>query len=464
MKIMSAPKELLALISKKAPSNSSAKQLRNEPNTAKRLFIEYLKNTSPAIEGEAGDSTTYKVACNGHEYGLSQDTVYELMLNYFNPRCQPEWAPEELATKVENAFKYAQNEAGTRSPLNLFSNLGNQTESQSTSITTVNASDLINMSFPEHRWAIQGILPEGLTILAGPPKIGKSWLALGLSIAVSTGKLALGNYETAGGGVLYLALEDSLRRLQERIKRITGGDLNGVSKKLSFICSFPRYDEGGREEIENCINGIDSCRLVIVDTLGRFNPAPNGRMNAYDNDYRVLADMQSLALSKGIALVFITHLRKQTSEDPLAQVMGSMGITGAADAIWLLKRGRNEDTGSLKITGRDVEEQDLAIQFQKSTCQWKSLGDAAIHQIGQERKNIIEYLKYKNEAAGPQSVAKALGGREANIKNLMSKMEVQGQLFKESRGKYRLPTVTDYFPPKNPCISESTEGNQLDEV
>lgn len=282
-------------------------------------------------------------------------------------------------------------------------------------------------------------------------------MSYSLACAVATGGKALGVFQASQGEVLYLALEDSQRRLQARLSKLSAGDDGSVSSKLMLSCDIPRFDEGGLKTLEHWLDAHPECRLVIIDTLGRFSPEPNGKMNAYDNDYRVLAQMQKLAITRQIALVFITHLRKQTSSDPIEQVMGSTGITGAADAIWLLKRGRGEVNGTLIITGRDVEEQELAVQLNKDTCHWVALGDAVKYALGNERLEVFEYLGAASKPVGPKEVAQALGRKEGNIKNLMHRMHQAGQISKSDRGKYFVLNPADYFDDFVPEIQTSTE-------
>src|SRR5712692_7269943 len=109
----------------------------------------------------------------------------------------------------------------------------------------LNAVDLMALELPEPRWAVTGLLPEGLNIFAGRPKTGKSWLMLGTAIAVASGGRALGQVKVAQGDVLYLALEDSPRRLQERIGMLLGGAPPPALLDLSR--EWPRGDAGVAE-------------------------------------------------------------------------------------------------------------------------------------------------------------------------------------------------------------------------
>jgi|AGTN01.1.fsa_nt_gi RecA-family ATPase len=449
--IIEAPQALLDFVRRDDKQKRESKTaLTIDDEHTRMRFVKYLLAADPAIEGRGGDTTTYRVACEGRDYGLPEHTVLELMLSYYNPRCIPPWSEHELGTKVANAFAYAQNEPGCKNPAVIF-NIREPNHNRKKAFSTVSATDLMQMEFPEARWAIEPILPEGLTILAGPPKIGKSWMAYSLACAVAVGGKALASYQADQGVVLYLALEDNQRRLQARLRKLTAENGN-VSTNLQLSCSIPRFDEGGMQYLERWLNSNPQCRLVIIDTLSRFSPAPHHRMNAYDNDSRVLGEIQKLAISRQIALVLITHLRKQPSTNVLEQVMGSTGITGAADAVWLLKRGKGENGGILSITGRDLEEQELAVEFDKATCQWAAKGDATKYQLGKERLEILEYLEQSDEAVGPKEVAQALGKKEENIKVLMRRMFQQGQIGNQERGKYFATERKDNFdylsPPK----------------
>jgi hypothetical protein len=459
--LMDMPQELMDYVKRdERTPNFGGEPFESDDEQTKHRFITHLMSAEP--------SGSFKTACVGRDLGLSKVAVFELMYEHWNPRRALPHAPEALKGKVENAFTYAKNPQGCDNPDSDFSAIdpvaaeaGNDRRSHS-SISTITASELMQKDFPLPRWAVEPILPEGLTILAGPPKVGKSWLALTLSLAVATGGKALGVYQASQGEVLYLALEDNHRRLKDRMSMLADGNHGIDSGNLKLSCLIQRYDKGGLQELDGWLDGHPGCRLVIIDTLGRFSPAPNARMNAYDNDYRVLAKMQTLAITRQVALVFITHLRKQPSTDSLEQVMGSTGITGAADAIWVLKRGRGEGNGILTVTGRDIEEQELAVMFDKNTCQWTALGDAGKYQLGKERLRIIEYLEKSKEPVGPKDVAAALGYVERNVKGLMWKMHELGQLGKTSRGQYVAIAPTDDFgdfEPKSPSATVFQPGN-----
>lgn len=456
-KLMDMPQVLLEYVKRKVSTAdiSDAEPIIDDSKNNQDRFVQLLTSIEP--------SGSFKTACFGRDFGLSSQTVFDLMLEHWNPRRQDPHSEGELKTKVRNAFSYAQNSQGCKHPSSDFAGINTggkgvyELQRINYSISTISAAKLIQKQFPAPRWAVPPILPEGVTIIAGPPKVGKSWMAYSLACAVASGGRALASYPSRQGVVLYLALEDNQRRLQERLNRLAAGENRLASEHLLLSCDIPRFDNGGLQALEKWLDDHPECRMVIIDTLGRFSPAPNGKMNAYDNDCRALGPMQKLAITRQIALVLVTHLRKQSSSDALERVMGSTGITGAADAIWLLKRGRGEGNGILTVTGRDVEEQELAVQFEKATCQWTVLGDAEKYQLDKKRQEILNCLEQATEPVGPKEMAEALGRKEVNIKNLMRKMHQSGQIGKVSRGEYVALKINDDFGYLRPESHANTE-------
>lgn len=236
--------------------------------------------------------------------------------------------------------------------------------------------ELMGQNFEPPRWAVDDILPEGLTILAGKPKSGKSWMALDIALAISRGDKVLGDYDTTKGEALYLALEDNGRRLRDRLNAIADEDKTRENSRLFYCTDIPGMGNGGITALESWLNEHPDCRLVIIDTLARFMPPTERGANAYQSDYAIAARLQTLAIKYQIALLLVHHLRKGKSEDINDEISGSNGLSGAADATWILKRPNNETVGVLHLRGRDVEEMKLSAEFNKETCRWSIQGDA----------------------------------------------------------------------------------------
>jgi RecA-family ATPase len=206
----------------------------------------------------------------------------------------------------------------------------------------VSAADLATRQFPELRYIVPGLLPEGLTILAGGIKLGKSWMTMDWAYAVASGGSALGNILCDQGDVLHLALEDNERRLQRR-QQVLMGD-GPYPDRLEFNCSWPRLDDGGIEEIEAWANSVSNPRLVVIDTLKMVRRSQRNSEALYDFDYSTAEPLRELAGRFGIAIVVVHHLNKRRdTDDPFDQVSGSNGLSACADATLILDRTSQGD-------------------------------------------------------------------------------------------------------------------------
>jgi putative DNA primase/helicase len=251
----------------------------------------------------------------------------------------------------------------------------------------LDAATLMATEFPEPKWAVKGLIPEGLTLLAGKAKIGKSWMALDTAVSVAGGWPVLGKYHPTVGDVLYLALEDNPRRLQDRLKTVLDkrivpqrrtsptGELQQGG--LFFEVEWPRLQNGGLEALEWWIDDHPDGRLIVIDVLARVKgDGRQHRGNAYELDYNEIAPLQQLAQKHGVAIVALHHLRKADSDDPVALISGSLGQIGPADGILILRRKRTQQEGTLFVTGRDIkDEQELAVIM--LGARWAVQGDAA---------------------------------------------------------------------------------------
>ena len=189
-------------------------------------------------------------------------------------------------------------------------------ESYSGNVIIQSAADLLEREFPEPKYAINGLLSEGVTIFAGKPKLGKSWLCLGIAVAIASSGLALGSVQVQQGDVLYLALEDGERRLQNRLETVLRNDT--LPRRLFYATTFPLLDEGGLEAIEEWLKAHPDARLVVIDTLKRVRPrqrASSSRL--YDVDYESIAPLADLSKKYGVSILVVHHSRKLDSDDPL---------------------------------------------------------------------------------------------------------------------------------------------------
>jgi AAA domain len=290
--------------------------------------------------------------------------------------------------------------------------------------------ELLARELPPVRWAIPDILPEGLTLLAGKPKLGKSWLALSVALAVAAGGVALGKQPVTQGEVLYLALEDNERRLQSRAKQLLAS-MTSVPHGMTFALSWPRLDQGGLDHLEAYLQAHPHLRLVVVDTWAKIAPQFNGcRRSQYEGDYEALSALKSLADTYRVAIVAVHHLRKMRGDDVLDEITGSIGMTGAMDGALVLKRERGQGEATLFVTGRDIEqEQQLALTFDSITATWTLVGNAEEFKRTKERQEVIDLLtEHLSEGMSPRQVAETLDKNYHTTRSLLRKMEDAGEV------------------------------------
>jgi hypothetical protein len=311
------------------------------------------------------------------------------------------------------------------------------------------AADLKSRTFPGMTYVVPDILAEGLTLLAGRPKLGKSWLMLDIGLAVAAGRFCLGDKKCLAGDVLYLALEDNERRLQRRIDKIFGA-FTEWPRSFQYATEWPRAKAGGVEAVREWVMAANSPRLVVVDVLAMFRPVGGNKDNQYEADYSAIKSLQALAGEFNIAIVVVHHTRKSGSEvDPFEKASGTLGLSGAADAVLILDR--DSAGATLYGRGRDVEELEIAVTFNPANCRWTVLGKAADVRRSDERSVIAVTLKEATEPMTPVEIADAISAPRNNVRQLLFKMAKDGEVVKVTRPKgYVHPeNAARYLPPDN---------------
>lgn len=308
---------------------------------------------------------------------------------------------------------------------------------------------LDTQDFPPLRYAIDGLLPEGFSLLIGPPKAGKSWLVLGLLLAIAGGGTALGKIHIgAKKRVLYLALEDGDRRMQDRCRTILGDAsiperfhyLTQVQPGLvlATIAAFlKRYPDTG---------------LIVVDTLGKVMPPSLPGESAYQRDYRVAGALKRAAdTHPGLSITALHHDRKAASEDFIDSVSGTHGLAGAADTIVVLARKRQATDAVLKVTGRDVPEAEYALTMNNGLWELDGADLAEAASVAQEREDsaglgdisvaILKFVREHPDGIRAAAVVEKFG---KDAYQYLSRLEERGDLIKIKRGWYKaaeqLPT------------------------
>ncbi|MCN0180710.1 AAA family ATPase [Salinispora arenicola] len=323
--------------------------------------------------------------------------------------------------------------------------------------TSWSAADIMAMEFAPPKWAVPGVLSEGVNLLCGPPKVGKSWMSLGLGVDVALGGKAFGTIPVEHGPVLYLALEDTARRLQSRLSKVLGQRKAPAGLTLATEC--PPLPQGGDRAIAAWLDRNRDARMVIIDVFAKLrgNSAPGS--SAYDADYAAVGRAKKVADDYGVAFVLVHHVRKAGSDDFLTEVSGTNGLAGAADATLVLKRARNQGDGVLHVTGRDVDENEYALTFDTAAGAWQMLdGPAEDHQVGETRATILRFLR-TTPGSTPKAIAAEVGLAYDNVKRTCQRMLADGQLAADTGGRYRVPGVPPVPGVPQPALSSENKGD-----
>jgi hypothetical protein len=311
-----------------------------------------------------------------------------------------------------------------------------------------NGEWLDKQEFPPVSWTVPGIVPEGMSLLIGGPKVGKSWMSLDLALAVASGGVAFGCIEVGPPrSVLLLALEDSDRRIKERTRTLE--PWARIPKLFTYLTRVkPGYAKATIQAWLRTLDPFGLPPLVILDTYGKAMPAQDRVASQYAHDYAVAGGLKEACDEHpGMSLVVLHHDRKASADDFVDAVSGTNGIAGAADTILVIARPRNEPDGLLKVTGRDVTEAEYAVSFKD--CQWRLVGDSlveavaaaeAIHMtqnLGDQSAQIVRHVNAHPEGVRAADVAAALNIEDAKkVGTYLARLAESGRIRKADRGLY----------------------------
>jgi hypothetical protein len=190
-------------------------------------------------------------------------------------------------------------------------------------------------------------------------------------------------------------------------------------------------------DIEAWIKSRPDARLVIIDTLAHFRPVATGKsQRGYLDDYAALAPLQNLAGKYGVAVIVVHHDRKMEADDVFDTISGTLGLTGAVDTMLVLKR--QTGTVTLHVRGRDIEEAEKAIQFNKETCRWTIMGEAAEVKRSAQRARVMDVLSRASEGVSPAELASEIDITRDNAKKVLRRMAEAGEIQSLGNGRYRM--------------------------
>lgn len=287
----------------------------------------------------------------------------------------------------------------------------------------VSAATLLAKAIAPLRQAIPGLLPEGLGLLAAPPKAGKSFLTMQVAVEVALGGQVLG-IGADQRDVLYYPLEDGERRVQERLAFMLAG--RQPPSRLTFRWTAPRLGGPLEDEVSTWLDKHPR-GVAGIDVLSKVRPdaAIKGK-SAYDADYDALGGLHDVAKHHpGSLVLVVTHDRKAGSDDWVTRVTGTRGVTGAADFVIFIDRKRSEQVGDIRVTGRDIEDRIFRVTF---NGRWElATIEQVMTTISDTRQAIFGWLR-DHGPAWPKAIADATGLSHAAVRNRLGDMVTDEQL------------------------------------
>ena len=257
-------------------------------------------------------------------------------------------------------------------------------------LMAVDGETLWDLEFPARRFCIRSLLPQGLCVLGGAPKVGKSWLVLDWCIRIAKGE-PIWDMDTTQGTTLYLCLEDTLQRVQHRVYCMS----DEATHNAYFATAVGTLADDLESQISSFLLSHPDTVLIVVDTFQMVRG--NSAEPSYGGDYQDMQKLKRIADAYNITVLLVHHLRKQSDRDPVNRLSGTTGISGAVDAVFVLDRKeRGQNAALLVCTGRDVEYRELELRFSKERCVWDLVSDSAeapAQLMPQEMVCFLEYMK-----------------------------------------------------------------------
>ena len=285
-------------------------------------------------------------------------------------------------------------------------------------LQTVNADTLLYEPLEKPSFVVDGLIPTGLILFCGSQKIGKSWLMLKLCLCVSQG-IPLWDMQTQEGDVLYLSLEDTFCRIQDRLFRLT----DEASGRLHFAVASDKLSDGLIVQLEDYLKEYPESRLIVIDTLQKIRTA--SKDNAYASDYGDISLIKDFADRHSLAVVVVHHIRKQNDSDVFNKVSGTTGLTGSANATFVLeKENRASNAAKLYVTGRDTPYQEFTPRFRD--CSWELVERKEQEQLAKEAIpdilfRLVDFMQGREEWTGTATELLEQMGETGMPPNIMTK-------------------------------------------
>ena len=306
-------------------------------------------------------------------------------------------------------------------------------------LKTVDAETLLSTPMSKTMFIVDGLISQGVNVISGASKIGKSWLMLWLGLQVAQGNSIWG-LPTLQCDVLYMSLEDTQRRIKDRLYNLT----DSAPDNLYFAVTSGLIGGGLEEQITDFLTEHPATKLVIIDTLQKVRDSKGsaGKAGMYGNDYDDISSIKRIADGFNIAILLVHHLRKlQDSDDPFNDVSGSTGIIGAADTNFILRRKRSENAATLLVSGRDVEYQELTLQFNDlvwELVERKNSEDIHKAELPKFLFRVVDFMECRTEWVGTPVIVRELSDDEAVIAMVDANLQRETILPSEKAFAYKM--------------------------
>jgi hypothetical protein len=370
--------------------------------------------------------------CYSTDWADSQ--IKQYLITHIQALC-PDAAKVKRACEtkeIDNLIKYCREKQG----------VVNHAANWKDHLTT--AAELGEKDFPPIRWAVDGIIPEGLTILAGDPKVGKSLTCIDICTAIGTGGLAFGNRNCVQGVSVYISLEDPARRVKERIEQQS----NQWPDRFKLLTGgVPLLGPEFHRLLDEMILLWPDMRCIIIDTMQYVYPQKPSNESDYVYYTKQLDPLHKWALENHVAIVGLTHCTKTKTadgENPFQAILGSVGIQGAADALLMLRKNyakggiANPDLadGFLNIRGREQGEEVLALDFDSEALKWSLRGEVRLEDMTANANWLIVSACLKDSRKTPAEVIAFTKLNKSTVKSCLRRMLDAKMLDKDSKGAY----------------------------
>lgn len=297
-------------------------------------------------------------------------------------------------------------------------------------IQTIDADALLYEPLEKPQFVVDGLIPTGLILFCGAQKIGKSWLMLKLCLCVSQG-LPLWEMPTTQGDVLYLCLEDTFSRIQDRLFQVT----DEASGRLHFAVASCKLTDGLTVQLEDYLKDYPDSKMIVIDTLQKVRTA--SKDNAYASDYGDISLLKDFADRHSLAVIVVHHIRKQKDSDVFNMVSRTTGLTGSADSTFVLeKENRASDTARLYVTGRDTPYQEFVLRFRD--CSWELVERKTQEQLAKEAIpnvlfRVVDFMQDKEGWSGTATELIAAMGETETVPTVITKW----------LNEYRIPFLSE---------------------